>query len=143
MLIIVGGIAAAAAVAGVFVLVGIVQKELPPTEFGPGHWEQFPPTQINSAPIPRPIQEHVMERGGSSHKVGNMLVQYNCIDYDCEPGLVDELVKLVDPYPDRVYLAPYPTMDAKIALAAPGRLETLDSLDEAKVRKFIEDNLKR
>jgi len=72
-----------------------------------------------------------------------MRIQYNCIDYDCEAGLIDELIKIVDPYPERVYLAPYPTMDAKIALAAPGRLETLDSFDEAKIRKFIEDNLKR
>ena len=143
MLIIVGGLAAVATAVGVFVLIGIVQKELPPTEFGPGHSEQFPPTQINSAPIPRPIQEHVMERGGRSHRTGSMLVQYNCIDYDCEPGLVDELIKLVEPYHDRVYLAPYPTMDAKIALAAPGRLETLENFDEAKIRKFIEDNLKR
>ena len=140
---IVGGVAAAAVVVGVFVLIGIFRKELPPTEFGPGHSEQFPPTQINSAPIPRAIQEHVMERGGSSHRDGSMLIQYNCSDYDCEPGFVDELIKIVDPYPDRVYLAPYPTMDAKIALAAPGRLETLDSLDEDEIRRFIEDNLKR
>ncbi len=140
---IMGGIAAVAAVAGVFVLVGIVQKELPPTNFGPGHWEQFPPTQINSVPIPRPIQEHVMERGGGHHRKGAMLVQYNCSDYDCEPGFIDELIKIVDPYPDNVYLAPYPTMDAKLALAAPGRLETFDRLDEGEVRRFIENNLKR
>ena len=143
MLIIVGGLVAVAAVAGVFALVGIIQKELPPTGFGPGHWEQFPPTKINSAPIPRPIQEHVMERGGGHHREGGMLVQYNCNEFDCEPGLIDELIKIVEPYPNNVYLAPYPTMDAKIALAAPGRLKTFDSLDEAEVRKFIEDNLKR
>ena len=140
---IVGGVAAAAAVVGVIILVGIIQKELPPTGFGPGHSEQFPPTQINSAPIPRAIQEHVMERGGRSHREGSMLIQYNCFDYECEPGLIDELIKIVEPYHERVYLAPYPTMDAKIALAAPGRLETLDSFDEARIRKFIEDNLKR
>ena len=140
---IMGGVAVVAAVAGVFVLVSIFQKELPPTTFGPGHSEQFPPAQINSVPIPRPIQEHVMERGGRSHRQGSMLIQYNCFDYECEPGLIDELIKIVQPYHERVYLAPYPTMDAKIALAAPGRLETLDSLDEDKIRKFIEDNLKR
>ncbi len=138
-----GGLAAAGAVLGVFVLVGIFQKELPPTEFGPGHWEQFPPTQINSVPIPRPIQEHVMERGGGHHREGAMLVQYNCSEYECEPGLIDKLVKIVNDYPDNVFLAPYPTMDAKIALAAPGRLKTFDSLDEGEIRKFIEDNLRR
>ena len=84
-----------------------------------------------------------MERGGGHHQKGSMLVQYNCSDFDCESGFIDKLVKIVDPYPDHVYLAPYPTMDAKIALAAPGRLKTFDSLDEEGVRKFIEDNLKR
>jgi hypothetical protein len=84
-----------------------------------------------------------MERGGGHHREGAMLVQYNCSEYDCEPGFIDELVKIVDPYPDNVFLAPYPTMDAKIALAAPGRLETFDNLDEGEIRRFIENNLKR
>jgi len=34
-------------------------------------------------------------------------------------------------------------MDAKIALAAPGRLLILDALDEEKIRGFIIDNLDR
>ncbi len=72
-----------------------------------------------------------------------MLVQYNCQEYACEPGLVDRLTEIVTSYPSYVYLAPYPTMDAKIALAAPGRLLTLDSLVEDKIRKFIADNQDR
>lgn len=35
------------------------------------------------------------------------------------------------------------TMDAKIALAAPGRLLTLDAFEEARIRKFIDDNIDR
>ena len=56
---------------------------------------------------------------------------------------MDRLTEIVVTYPPYVYLAPYPTMDAKIALAAPGRLLTLDSLDEDKIREFINDNLDR
>jgi hypothetical protein len=58
-----------------------------------------------------------------------MLVQYNCLEYQCEPDLVEKLIRIVKEFPPSVYLAPYPTMDAKIALAAPGRLLTLEILD--------------
>ena len=117
-------------------------KELPPTSFTAAHSESFPPGQINSRPIPRLIQEHVMERN-ATHPPGQMLVQYNCEDYQCEPDLIQKLTDLVREYPSSVYLAPYPIMDAKIALAAPGRLETLESFDEGKIREFIDRNLSR
>ena len=39
--------------------------------------------------------------------------------------------------PSSVYLAPYPGMDAKIALAAPGRLEILDEYDEDQIAASI------
>ena len=117
-------------------------KELPPTGFTPQHFESLPPQQINNRPIPRLEQEHVMERA-AGHERGSMLVQYNCRAYTCEPGLVEKLTEIVQSYPPYVYLAPYPTMDAKIALAAPGRLLTLDALDENKIRGFINDNSNR
>ena len=72
-----------------------------------------------------------------------MLVQYNCRDFPCEPDLVDRLTEIVQSFPPQVYLAPYPTMDAKIALAAPGKLLTLEAFDEVKIREFINDNLDR
>ena len=117
-------------------------KELPPTSFTPAHIESLPQQQLNSLPIPRLVQEHVMERD-AGHQRGSMLVQYNCQTYTCEPGLVDRLTDIVVTYPRYVYLAPYPTMDAKIALAAPGRLLTLDFLDEEKIREFIDANRDR
>lgn len=118
------------------------RKELPPTSERPGHAETFPSRQINTVPIARGVQEHIMERN-AVHQAGRMLVQYNCGDYRCEDGLVDTLTEIVQEYPSTVYLAPYPGMDAMIALAAPGRLLTLDSLDEDKIRSFINDNLDR
>ncbi len=117
-------------------------KELPPTGFTPAHFESLPPQQINNRPIPRLEQEHVMERA-AGHESGSMLVQYNCVEYECEPDLVERLTEIVLNFPPYVYLAPYPTMDAQIALAAPGRLLTLDALDENKIRKFINDNSNR
>ncbi len=83
-----------------------------------------------------------MERGGS-HRTGGMLVEYNCTGYQCEPDLVERLTEIVRSYPPQVYLAPYPGMDAKIALAAPGRLLTLGTLDEDRIREFIGRNLTR
>lgn len=131
-----------AVVIGAFALFASTQKFLPPTSVGPNHSESYPPQQINTQPIPRSVQEHIMKRGGE-HPIGGMLIQYNCEDYQCEADLIEKLTQTVQDYPPQVYLAPYPGMDAKIALAAPGRLVTLDSLDEEKVRAFIEKNLSR
>ena len=72
-----------------------------------------------------------------------MLVQYNCVNYQCEPDLIEKLTEIVLNFPWYVYLAHHPTIDAKIALAEPCRLLTLYSLDEDKIRKFITDNSNR
>ena len=136
-----GGVAVAVVAVVIVIFLGS-RDILPPTGFGPNHSESLPPRQINTQPIPRVIQEHVMERGGG-HIPGGMLVQYNCTDYECDPDLVERLTGIVRNYPQQVYLAPYPGMDAKIALAAPGRLVTLKTLDEAMVHQFITDNLQR
>ena len=137
-----GGLAVVAVLTGGIVLYSLTRKELPPTGFGPAHSESLPTQQINTRPIPRPVQEHVMERN-LTHPAGRMLVEYNCEDYECEPDLVERLVEIVGTYPPSVYLAPYPGMDAKIALAAPGRLLTLETLDEDRIREFISQNLNR
>ncbi len=84
-----------------------------------------------------------MERGGGHHRTGSMLVQYNCLDYQCAPEFVDRLTEIVRSYLPQVYLAPYPGMDAKLALAAPGKLLTLKTFDEDKIHEFITRNLNR
>ena len=84
-----------------------------------------------------------MERGGGHHSVGNMMVQYNCDGYECEPDTVDKLIEIVQSYPPNVYLAPYPGMDAMIALTSPGRRLILDSLEENRIRTFLSENLNR
>ncbi len=117
-------------------------KILPPTGYTASHLETLPVRQINLVPIPRREQEHVMERD-AGHERGSMLVQYNCRRYECGEDLVDRLTEVVSSYPPQVYLAPYPTMDAKIALAAPGKLLLLDAFEEDKIRGFIDDNMDR
>ena len=117
-------------------------KELPPTGYTPAHRETLPTQQINRQPIPRLVQEHVME-SDAGHERGSMLVQYNCRNYECGEDLLDKLTAMVSSYPPQVYLAPYPTMDAKIALAAPGKLLLLKAFDEDKIRGFIDANMDR
>ena len=146
LLLVAGGVAAMVLVVGSLALFITTRsdfgKVLPPTSFTTAHSESLPPQQINTLPIPRPVQEHVMERA-AGHERGSMLVQYNCAGYQCESNLVERLTEIVRDYPPYVYLAPYPTMDAKIALAAPGRLLTLETLDEGKIREFISSNSDR
>jgi len=95
----------------------------PPTS-GP-HVPYLASWGVHRAPIPPEVQVHNLEDGG-------VLIQYNCRD-----SLVAELEKIAAEYPDRVLVAPYPTMKFKIALTAWGRLETLERPDPAKIRKFI------
>ncbi len=83
-----------------------------------------------------------MERD-ATHVPGQMLIQYNCDDYECDPDLKNDLQEIVTRFPPTVYMAPYPGMDAMIALAAPGRLVVLEELDEDKIVEFIRDNLDR
>ena len=47
-----------------------------------------------------------------------MPVQYNCEQFDCEPDMVERMQAIVEQAPSNVYFAPYPKMDAKIALTA-------------------------
>ncbi len=98
----------------------------PPTSGS--HLAYIAPWGIHTEPIPKELQVHNLEDGG-------VLVQYHCA-----PGcanLVDRLRSIVGPYDRQVILAPYPTMDAAIALTAWGRIEKLSAFDEAAIVRFI------
>ena len=99
----------------------------PPTS-GP-HYESLARWGVHSEPIPNELQVHNLEDGG-------VIVQYNCPD-GC-PDIVAQLSSVVGAYDRYVILAPYPEMDARIALTAWGRIDTLDELDEARIVRFIE-----
>jgi hypothetical protein len=97
----------------------------PPTS-GP-HLPYIAPWGVHTRPIPLELQVHNLEDGG-------VVVQYNC---EC-PELVEKLKAIVRGYDRQVILAPYPSMKPAIALTAWTRIDTLDSFDEGRIRRFIE-----
>ena len=97
----------------------------PPTS-GP-HLPYIAPWGVHTRPIPRELQVHNLEDGG-------VVVQYSC---EC-PDVVTRLRDIVNTYDRHVVLAPYPGMKSRIALTAWTRIETMDQLDEARVRRFID-----
>jgi hypothetical protein len=99
----------------------------PPTS-GP-HYTSLAPWGIHTEPIQNELQVHNLEDGG-------VMVQYNCPD-GC-PELVDQLAEIVGRYDRFVILAPYPDMEARIALTAWGRIDTLEAFNESRIVRFIE-----
>ncbi|HEY65677.1 MAG TPA: DUF3105 domain-containing protein [Caldilineae bacterium] len=111
-------------------------KVYPPTDIT-GHDETVPPSHILSEPMPLAMQKHMLEHADGRGQPG-VIINYNCEDFPCEPDLVERLAEIVRAYPDFVYLAPFPGMDARIALTRRGRLQVLDEVDEERIRAFIE-----
>jgi len=106
---------------------------------------------MHSEPIPKELQVHNLEDGG-------VIIQYNC-PKAC-PELVANLeaifaryrqmanddvpehVRKKNPYLRSKYhhlvLAPYPSMDATIALTSWQHIDTFDAYDEQRIVQFIE-----
>jgi hypothetical protein len=99
----------------------------PPTS-GP-HYTMLARWGIHTEPIPNELQVHNLEDGG-------VMVQYNCPEA-C-PELVAQLAGVVERYDTQVILAPYPDMEARIALTAWGRIDTFEEFDEARITRFIQ-----
>jgi hypothetical protein len=97
----------------------------PPTS-GP-HLPYIAPWGVHTRPIPRELQVHNLEDGG-------VVVQYSC---EC-PEIVAKLRDIVSAHDRYVILAPYPGMKSTIALTAWTRIDTMDTLDEGRVRRFID-----
>ncbi len=100
----------------------------PPTS-GP-HAPQAPPWGEQDA-LPEQSQVHALEHGG-------VLVQYNCSP-GC-PQLVRNLEVITREYDRGVILAPYPNMDAKIALTSWGQIDLLEEFDLERIEKFVSEN---
>jgi len=120
-------------------------NSIPPTS-GP-HVAYITKWKIYKTPIPKEIQVHNLEDGG-------VIIQYNCQSCDeliaklealvtgYYEKAVQEKLRSIDPgrppkY-ERLILAPYPSMDTTIALTAWGRIDKLNSYDEARIVRFIE-----
>lgn len=125
---------------GVGIIVAVVfaasnKKILPPTSMQ-NHIEQSPKTHIVDKPMDNRIHKHMLEHADGTGPPG-IIINYNCVDFDCEADLINKLTALVNEYPANVYLAPYPRMSAKLVLSALGRQEILNEFDEQKIQNFI------
>ena len=98
----------------------------PPTS-GP-HFPGAARWGVHDEPIAKALQVHNLEDGG-------VLVQYNCTECD---DLVSRLRDVVRRYPDKVALAPYPGLKARIALTAWSYIDTLDQFDEQRIVRFLD-----
>jgi len=72
---------------------------------------------VHETPVPLPLQAHNLLDGG-------IALQYHCPE-GC-PDLVDALTEIAQSFDD-VLVAPYPWMEAKLAVTAWGRMETFDA----------------
>jgi hypothetical protein len=111
-------------------------KRLPSTSMV-DHVEQSPPAHILTTPMPLAIQKHMLEHADGGGPPG-VIINYNCAKFRCPDGMIDRLAQIARAYPQFVYLAPYPDMDVKIAVTRLGKILTLDEVDEARIRAFIE-----
>lgn len=84
---------------------------------------------ISDTPLPDELQLHNLEDGG-------VAIQYNCTSVECSP-LINSLSEIAKKYPDKVIMAPYPKLDAKIALTAWTRIDKFNEFDSDRIHKFI------
>lgn len=98
----------------------------PPTS-GP-HTEALAPWGVSTEPVPDENQVHNLEDGG-------VVIQYGD---GVGPAQVRELAAIAGDY-ERIILAPRPSIpENQIAVTAWGRIMRLESVEEEKIRDFIE-----
>ncbi len=108
---------------------------LPPTDMQ-GHVEVSPDSHVLKEPMNILIQKHMLEHADGTGSPG-VVINYDCENYDCETGLIENLEAFADTYPENVYVAPFKNMAAKMALTKLNRIETLDEYDKNKIHIFI------
>lgn len=65
---------------------------------------------------------------------GGVVINYRS---DLDPAMIGQLTAVVNSYAsDHLIMAPYPGLTKPIVLTAWGRIDQLDTLDEARVRRF-------
>ena len=110
------------------------RPSLPPTTMA-GHVETVPFGYVLTEPMPEAVQKHMLEHAGGSGAPG-IIIQYNCEDFDCEAGLVEQLAEIARSYRGSVYLAPN-RYDGKIILTKLDKRKILGRFDERAIRAFI------
>jgi len=111
-------------------------KSMPPTDMS-GHIEVNPPSHVLRQPMKMAIQKHMLEHAdGVEEGRGGIIINYDCKNYECEPGLIEKL-EAFTLESDYVYVAPYKNMKAKIVLTKLNRIITLDQYNEIAIENFI------
>lgn len=103
-------------------------NSIPPTS-GP-HYAEEAAWGIHAEPIEDELQVHNLEHGG-------VLIQYKP---DLDPEVVAQLAQLVrelGPTYKKLILAPYPGLDASIALTAWGRIDKFERFNAERIRAFV------
>lgn len=84
---------------------------------------------VHRIPIPWEVQVHNLEDGG-------VIIHYRC-GQPC-PDMVSALESIVAGYPSQVILTPEPRVSSLIAVTAWERIDTMDTVDESRIRHFID-----
>jgi hypothetical protein len=96
------------------------------------HYARWVTVGVYAAPIPNERQVHNLEHG-------HVMIQYR----DLSADQVAELEAIVKADPKMVLLAPYPSMDPRLALTSWGKIQTCDGWEAGVtqvVRYFIRTN---
>ena len=124
-----------AVVSGLYVLVSN-QSVFPPTDQA-GHVERSPSAHVIDEPMGISVQKHMLEHADGSGPPG-VIINYNCKDFECEPGLIANLARIAERYEQFVYVAPYPGMSKKLAITRSQLIQTFDVFSERDLVSFIE-----
>ncbi len=109
-------------------------KNFPPID-AEGHIELNPDSHILKEQMTIEVQKHMLEHSDGNGRPG-VIINYNCKNYKCEPGLIQSLESFALEY-NYVYVAPFGGMSAKIVLTKLGGREILNEFDNKTITDFI------
>ncbi len=99
----------------------------PPTS-GP-HLSSLASWGVSSTPITRELSLHNLEDGG-------VIISYRP---DLDKATVSSLEKIARSYDGKIVMAPYPGLSDPVVLTAWTRIDRMNALDEARIRRFIDE----
>ncbi len=99
----------------------------PPTS-GP-HLADTAPWGVSATVITKELQVHNLEDGG-------VIINYRP---DLDKATVDRLAELARSYDTAVLMSPYPDLSHPIVVTAWNRVDRLEALDEARIRRFVDE----
>lgn len=122
---------------GIIYFFALNVQVLPPVSVQ-GHIEVNPPSHILKEPMDLRVQKHMLEHSDGIGPPG-IIINYNCIDFECEEDLILKLENFAKKYPLNVYVAPFKGMTTKIVLTKSGKLKKLNEFDEKIIEDFIKN----